>query len=216
MEEIGIESNTQGTGRPVKSFFIGMSVVFLGPVGLLFIWLWRRDWLQRRSLAIAAIAWSVFYIIGAMNSHREEAPITAVSASEVDETPEESPTDMSKMPDSEEGKEESSEDADLEETTEPSPSAVEVGYDSPPTQTTPNSVTYIAPDGENSNSSDVVHEDPTEECIIKGNVSSKGEKIYHTPSSRSYNRTKINPEEGDQLFCTIEEAVAAGFRAAED
>ncbi len=46
------------------------------------------------------------------------------------------------------------------------------------------------------------------DCVIKGNINSKGEKIYHTPGSRSYNQTK--PE---MWFCTEEEAKAAGFRA---
>lgn len=53
---------------------------------------------------------------------------------------------------------------------------------------------------------------PTE-CLIKGNVNSKGEKIYHTPDDRDYNRTKVKPEEGDQWFCTEADAQAAGFRA---
>ncbi|WP_394184450.1 thermonuclease family protein [Metabacillus halosaccharovorans] len=44
-------------------------------------------------------------------------------------------------------------------------------------------------------------------CTIKGNINSKGEKIYHTMQSRSYNVTK--PEE---LFCTEKEAVEAGYR----
>ena len=45
-------------------------------------------------------------------------------------------------------------------------------------------------------------------CSIKGNINSKGEKIYHTPESPYYERTKE-----EQWFCTEEEAVAAGFRA---
>lgn len=53
------------------------------------------------------------------------------------------------------------------------------------------------------------------DCVIKGNVNSKGDKIYHTPSSRSYTLTKINPDEGDRWFCTEGEAQAAGFRAPE-
>jgi len=44
-------------------------------------------------------------------------------------------------------------------------------------------------------------------CTIKGNINSKGEKIYHTVQSPSYNVTK--PEE---LFCTEKEAVEAGYR----
>lgn len=43
--------------------------------------------------------------------------------------------------------------------------------------------------------------------VIKGNINSKGEKIYHTPQSAQYKVTK--PE---MMFCTEEEAKAAGFR----
>lgn len=46
---------------------------------------------------------------------------------------------------------------------------------------------------------------------IKGNINSKGEYIYHTRASRSYNRTI--PE---RCFATEEDAAAAGFRAARD
>lgn len=45
-------------------------------------------------------------------------------------------------------------------------------------------------------------------CTIKGNINSKGEKIYHTTASRWYERT--DPEE---WFCSEEEAIEAGFRA---
>jgi micrococcal nuclease len=42
--------------------------------------------------------------------------------------------------------------------------------------------------------------------LIKGNINSKGEKIYHTPDSPQYNVTK--PE---MMFCTEQEAKTAGF-----
>lgn len=42
---------------------------------------------------------------------------------------------------------------------------------------------------------------------IKGNISAKGDKIYHVPGGSFYART--NPE---QCFQTEEEAKAAGFR----
>ena len=45
-------------------------------------------------------------------------------------------------------------------------------------------------------------------CRIKGNINAKGEKIYHTPDSPYYERTK--PE---SWFCSEEEAAEAGFRA---
>ncbi|MCM3160191.1 thermonuclease family protein [Metabacillus litoralis] len=47
-----------------------------------------------------------------------------------------------------------------------------------------------------------------EECTIKGNINSKGEKIFHTEQSPSYELTK--PE---AMFCTEDEARAAGYRA---
>lgn len=47
-----------------------------------------------------------------------------------------------------------------------------------------------------------------EEPTIKGNIGSGG-KIYHVPGGRSYEQTK--PE---AMFCTEEEAIAAGFRKA--
>ena len=52
----------------------------------------------------------------------------------------------------------------------------------------------------------------TDDCLIKGNISSSG-KIYHTPSSPWYDRTKINAINGERWFCSEEEAEAAGWRA---
>lgn len=44
---------------------------------------------------------------------------------------------------------------------------------------------------------------------VKGNINSKGEKIYHVPGGQFYDRTK--PE---YCFCTPADAEAAGFRAS--
>ena len=52
----------------------------------------------------------------------------------------------------------------------------------------------------------------TNDCMIKGNISSSG-KIYHTPSSPWYDRTKINTAKGERWFCSEAEAKAAGWRA---
>lgn len=52
----------------------------------------------------------------------------------------------------------------------------------------------------------------TKECLIKGNISNSG-KIYHTPQSQWYSRTKINETKGERWFCTEAEAIAAGWRA---
>jgi micrococcal nuclease len=47
----------------------------------------------------------------------------------------------------------------------------------------------------------------TGDCDIKGNINSKGEKIYHLPSGAYYKQTNA-----EEMFCTEEEAVNAGFR----
>lgn len=42
---------------------------------------------------------------------------------------------------------------------------------------------------------------------IKGNINSKGEKIYHVPGGQFYTRTNA-----EEMFCTEEQARAAGYR----
>ena len=51
-----------------------------------------------------------------------------------------------------------------------------------------------------------------EGCNIKGNINSKGDKIYHAPGTQSYGATKINESKGERWFCSEEEAIAAGWR----
>ncbi len=51
-----------------------------------------------------------------------------------------------------------------------------------------------------------------DQCHIKGNISSKGERIYHVPGGQYYDRTKIDPSKGERWFCSEAEAVAAGWR----
>lgn len=53
---------------------------------------------------------------------------------------------------------------------------------------------------------------PQHDCVIKGNISSKGSRIYHVPGQRHYDRTQINPAKGERWFCTEAEARAAGWR----
>ena len=50
-------------------------------------------------------------------------------------------------------------------------------------------------------------------CAIKGNINSKGQRIYHLPGSRSYADTRINPAKGERWFCSEQEARDAGWRA---
>jgi hypothetical protein len=53
-------------------------------------------------------------------------------------------------------------------------------------------------------------------CNIKGNISSKKEKIYHVPGCASYKATVISVSEGERMFCTEKEAKAAGWRKAQN
>lgn len=55
---------------------------------------------------------------------------------------------------------------------------------------------------------------PRPGCPIKGNVSWTGERIYHTPWSPWYDRTRVSAARGERWFCDEAEARAAGWRAA--
>jgi endonuclease YncB( thermonuclease family) len=50
-------------------------------------------------------------------------------------------------------------------------------------------------------------------CPIKGNINSDDERIYHTPWSPWYDRTKIDEAAGERWFCDEAEAMSAGWRA---
>lgn len=50
-------------------------------------------------------------------------------------------------------------------------------------------------------------------CNIKGNVSlTSGERIYHKPGDLYYEKTEIDRSAGEKMFCSDEEAKAAGWR----
>ena len=55
---------------------------------------------------------------------------------------------------------------------------------------------------------------PDPNCKIKGNISSKGVKIYHAPGQVDYERTGINLAKGERWFCSDREAKQAGWRRA--
>lgn len=52
----------------------------------------------------------------------------------------------------------------------------------------------------------------TGECLIKGNISRSGERIYHVPGGRWYDVTRIDRLRGERWFCSEAEARAAGWR----
>lgn len=55
---------------------------------------------------------------------------------------------------------------------------------------------------------------PSTDCIIKGNISRSGAKIYHSPGQQHYARTRVSVTDGERWFCSADEAQAAGWRAA--
>ena len=57
-------------------------------------------------------------------------------------------------------------------------------------------------------------EAPSPECVIKGNVNRKGERIYHLPGHLNYAQINMTKDLGERWFCTEAEADAAGWRRA--
>ena len=51
-------------------------------------------------------------------------------------------------------------------------------------------------------------------CIIKGNINSSGEKIFHVIGCGSYDKTAIDESRGEKWFCSEQEALDAGWRKA--
>ena len=71
------------------------------------------------------------------------------------------------------------------------------------------SLKQTTPTGNNINQRENLN---NEECIIKGNINSSGEKIYHLPGQRYYDQTKIEESKGERWFCSEQEAQEAGWR----
>ena len=47
-------------------------------------------------------------------------------------------------------------------------------------------------------------------CLIKGNISRDGKRIYHVPGGQYYERTRISPSKGERWFCSEAEARTQG------
>ncbi|MFO1147848.1 MAG: thermonuclease family protein [Alsobacter sp.] len=56
---------------------------------------------------------------------------------------------------------------------------------------------------------------PDAACLIKGNVTKAGERIYHLPGQHYYAATRMNKGLGERWFCSEDEARAAGWRKAQ-
>lgn len=54
---------------------------------------------------------------------------------------------------------------------------------------------------------------PAPPCdLIKGNISSSGEKIYHVVGGAYYDAVKIDESRGERFFCLEVQAIEAGWR----
>ncbi len=52
-------------------------------------------------------------------------------------------------------------------------------------------------------------------CNIKGNISRKGERIYHVPGQKYYAQTQISADKGERWFCSEQDARAEGWRRSQ-
>jgi endonuclease YncB( thermonuclease family) len=57
-------------------------------------------------------------------------------------------------------------------------------------------------------------EAPSPECVIKGNVSRTGKRLYHMPGQVNYAQIKMDKGKGERWFCSEEEALVAGWHRA--
>ena len=51
-------------------------------------------------------------------------------------------------------------------------------------------------------------------CVVKGNISVVGERIYHVPGQDYYDQTTISWLKGERWFCSEAAARASGWRKA--
>lgn len=74
--------------------------------------------------------------------------------------------------------------------------------------------TFVAPAEyrANENSAPTTGGQERADCVIKGNINARGERIYHVPDGEFYERTVIDPARGERRFCTERDALAAGWR----
>jgi len=50
------------------------------------------------------------------------------------------------------------------------------------------------------------------ECLIKGNIDSRGSTLYYLPGDSGYGSVKIDAAQGERMFCSEQEAIAAGWQ----
>ena len=49
-------------------------------------------------------------------------------------------------------------------------------------------------------------------CLIKGEITVADKRLYHVPGSRHYEQVSIATHRGEKWFCSVDEALQAGWR----
>tara|TARA_R110002110_G_scaffold414910_2_gene646371 strand:+ start:3127 stop:3810 length:684 start_codon:yes stop_codon:yes gene_type:complete len=57
-----------------------------------------------------------------------------------------------------------------------------------------------------------VNDNVAGKCLVKGNISKRGVRIYHVPGGAYYSRTRIDEQKGERWFCGESDARNAGWR----
>jgi endonuclease YncB( thermonuclease family) len=50
------------------------------------------------------------------------------------------------------------------------------------------------------------------DCLVKGRIEPDGERVYYVPLDPAYPKIELDPDRGERVFCSDEEASQAGWR----
>ncbi|MCM1218197.1 MAG: hypothetical protein NC548_27240 [Lachnospiraceae bacterium] len=70
--------------KKLKDILLVLSIILFGPIGLLFVFLWRREWLKNCAALLAICSWSIFYVVAAF--YNPEGTISSTSSTITAET----------------------------------------------------------------------------------------------------------------------------------
>ena len=49
-------------------------------------------------------------------------------------------------------------------------------------------------------------------CVIKGTINEKDQRVFYVPSDEGYDEISIDPERGERMFCSDDQAILRGWR----
>lgn len=195
--DISLENNDDSTKTRFyqKTWFIILMLLFFAPIGIVLMYKYA-SWSKNTKHAVAAV-FLAFFIYSAF-----------VKPESKDTSSQQAITQTQKAQQIEQ---ESTTPVTEQTTQEVQATAPATEQEAAPVEI--EKITPVAPIAETTKKVDNVRRDgpgPNGETI-KGNINSKGEKIYHMPNGAYYNKT--DPE---AWFFTREEAEATGYRASKE